>query len=47
MVRLGPDVRGDERGDGGGVGVGGGPVQEAVAAGAAVDLIGVDAATEL
>ena len=38
---------GDEELDGGGVGVGGGPVEEGVAAGASVDLVGVDAAREL
>ena len=38
---------GDEELDSGGVRVGGGPVEEGVAAGASVDRIGVDAAREL
>ena len=37
----------DEELHGGGVGVGGCPVEEGVAAGASVDLVGFDATTEL
>ena len=37
----------DEKLDGGGVGVGGRPVQQGVATGAPVDLVGVDATGEL
>ena len=49
-VRVGRvDVRavGDEQLHRGDVGIGGGPVEEGVAAGTSVDFIGVDAAREL